>query len=245
MSQIVLVTGAASGLGWVIAEYFAQQGNQVVVTASSLEKAQKAVQTSAYAKNMYAWKLDISQEQDFHMAVEMIEARYGRLDVLVNNATLTQAKPVLEITADEFDQVTRVNQRGTFQACQILGKYMAKRGYGRIVNMASLAGQNGGTATGAHYAASKGGIVTLTKIFAKTFSDQGVTVNAIAPGPLESPMVHQVVTEDKINQFIENIPVKALGSMTFIAETTALLASRGANFVTGATWDINGGLFMR
>ncbi|MBL2056915.1 SDR family NAD(P)-dependent oxidoreductase, partial [Klebsiella pneumoniae] len=92
----------------------------------------------------------------------------------------------------DFDWVTQVNQRGTFQACQIIGQYMAKKGYGRIINMASLAGQNGGTATGAHYAATKGAIVTLTKIFAKEFAAKGVTVNAIAPGPMESPIVHSV-----------------------------------------------------
>ncbi|MDU6160074.1 MAG: SDR family oxidoreductase, partial [Acinetobacter sp.] len=141
--------------------------------------------------------------------------------------------------------ITQVNQRGTFQACQIIGQYMAKKGYGRIINMASLAGQNGGTATGAHYAATKGAIVTLTKIFAKEFAAKGVTVNAVAPGPMESPIVHSVVSDEKMEQFIQNIPVKALGTMHFIAETCGLLASPNAGFVTGATWDINGGLFMR
>src|SRR5690606_8693314 len=139
----------------------------------------------------------------------------------------------------------QVNQRGTFQSCQIIGQYMASKGFGRIINMASLAGQNGGTATGAHYAASKGAIVTLTKIFAKEFAAKGVTVNAVAPGPMESPIVHSVVSDEKMEAFINNIPVKALGSMSFIAETCALLASPQAALVTGATWDINGGLFMR
>ena len=245
MKQVVLVTGAASGLGNVIAEYFAVQGHQVIVSASSLEKAENAKARSQYAENMFALKLDISVEADFHAAVQWIQEKFSKLDVLINNATVTKATPVLEITAADFDWVTQVNQRGTFQACQIIGKYMADQGYGRIVNMASLAGQNGGTATGAHYAASKGAIVTLTKIFAKEFAAKGVTVNAIAPGPMESPIVHSVVSDEKMTQFIENIPVKALGSMTFIAETCALLASPSAAFVTGATWDINGGLFMR
>lgn len=245
MSQLVLVTGAASGLGFVLAEHFAALGNQVIVSASHLEKAQDAVLRSAHAAHMHPLKLDISVEQDFHDALTTIEQRFGKLDVLVNNATLTQAKSVLEISADEFDQVTQVNQRGTFQACQIIGQYMAQQGYGRIINIASLAGQNGGTATGAHYAASKGGIITLTKIFAKEFAAKGVTVNAIAPGPMESPIVRQVVADEKMDGFIQNIPVKALGSMSFIAETCALLASPNAYFVTGATWDINGGLLMR
>lgn len=245
MKQIVLVTGAASGLGNVIAEYFASQDHQVIVSASTLEKAENAIARSQYAKNMLPLKLDISQESDFHAAVQWVEQKFSKLDVLINNATVTKATPVLEITAADFDWITQVNQRGTFQACQIIGKYMASKGNGRIINMASLAGQNGGTATGAHYAASKGAIVTLTKIFAKEFAAQGVTVNAIAPGPMESPIVHSVVAEEKMAQFIQNIPVKKLGSMEFIAQTCALLASPDAAFVTGATWDINGGLFMR
>lgn len=245
MQQVVLVTGAASGLGNVIAEHFASLGHQVIVSASTLEKAQKAKDRSRYSQNMSALKLDISNEQDFHDAVVWIEERFNRLDVLINNATVTKATPVLEISAADFDWITQVNQRGTFQACQIIGKYMSDKGFGRIINLASLAGQNGGTATGAHYAASKGAIVTLTKIFAKEFAAKGVTVNAVAPGPMESPIVHSVVPEERMGQFIENIPVKRLGSMEFVAQTCVLLASENASFVTGATWDINGGLFMR
>ncbi len=245
MTQVVLVTGAASGLGNVIAEYFAALGHQVILSASTLEKAENAKQNSPHAANMFALKLDISVEADFHNAVQVIEQQFSKLDVLINNATVTKATPVLEITASDFDWIMQVNQRGTFQSCQIIGQYMASKGYGRIINMASLAGQNGGTATGAHYAATKGAIVTLTKIFAKEFAAKGVTVNAVAPGPMESPIVHSVVSDEKMDQFIQNIPVKALGSMEFIAETCALLASPNANFVTGATWDINGGLFMR
>ena len=245
MTQVVLITGAASGLGNVIAEHFASIGYQVILTASTLKKAEHAKQKSPYAGNIYPLKLDISVEEDFDAAVKFIEQKFSRLDVLINNATVTQATPVLKITAVDFDWIMQVNQRGTFQACQILGQYMASKGYGRIINMASLAGQNGGTATGAHYAATKGAIVTLTKVFAKEFAAQGVTVNAVAPGPMESPIVHSVVAEEKMHQFIQNIPVKALGNMAFIAETCALLASPKAYFVTGATWDINGGLYMR
>ena len=180
MQTVVLVTGGASGLGNVIAEHFAALGQQVILSASTLAKAEAAIAKSPNGHNMVALKLDISVEADFHQAVASIEQQFGRLDVLINNATVTKATPVLEISAADFDWVTQVNQRGTFQACQIIGKYMASKGTGRIVNMASLAGQNGGTATGAHYAATKGAIVTLTKIFAREFAAQGVTVNAIA-----------------------------------------------------------------
>ena len=139
----------------------------MILSASTLEKAENAKAQSQYAQNIFPLKLDISVEADFHAAVQWIEEKFSKLDVLINNATVTKATPVLEITAADFDWVTQVNQRGTFQACQIIGQYILK-GYGRIINMASLAGQNGGTATGAHYAATKGTIVTLTKILPKS-----------------------------------------------------------------------------
>ncbi len=158
---------------------------------------------------------------------------------------MTAAKPVLDITPEEFDAVTAVNLRGTFVGSQVFGRFFKERGYGRIVNLASLAGQNGGTATGAHYAASKGGILTLTKVFARDLAPFGITVNAIAPGPLDTPMVHQTVPADRMTQFLANVPVGALGEPAFIGATVALLVGRAAAFITGATIDINGGLYMR
>ena len=116
---------------------------------------------------------------------------------------------------------------------------------GRIINMASLAGQNGGTATGGHYAASKGAILTTTKIFARELAGQGVTVNAISPGPHDLPIVHQTVPAEKLDQVIAGIPVRRLGDPAFIAKTVSLLADEDAAFVTGACWDINGGLYVR
>ena len=122
---------------------------------------------------------------------------------------------------------------------------MAQVGYGRIVNIASLAGQNGGTATGAHYAASKAGIVALTKVFARELANQGVTVNAIAPGPLDLPSLHALLPPEKLATFLQQVPVGVLGEPDFVAELVLLLASPQAAFATGATWDFNGGLWMR
>ena len=150
-----------------------------------------------------------------------------------------------DITSAEFDAVMAVNLRGTFQACQVFGKYFRDRGYGRIINMASLAGQNGGTATGAHYAASKAGIIALTKVFARDLGKFGVTVNAIAPGPLDLPMVHRTVPADKMAELRQAIPVGDIGNPAFIGRLIGELASPDAAFATGATWDVNGGLYMR
>lgn len=244
MTQTALVTGAAAGLGKVIAAHLLEQGFQVVLTDVDAARAQQAAD-ALDDDNVLALGLDIRQPEDFTRALDATVARFGSLEVLVNNAALTLATPVMEIGVDEFDRVISTNLRGTFVGCQTLGRYFAAQGYGRIINLASLAGQNGGTASGAHYAASKGGILTLTKIFARELSKSGVTVNAIAPGPMDSPMVHALVPEEKMAGLLQMIPVGKLGEPEFIAQAVALLASPQASFVTGATWDINGGLFMR
>jgi len=246
MTQTVLVTGAAVGLGNVIAKYLLEQGFQLVLTDVNRERAQQAADSldNGHGK-VLAVGLDIRQPQDFEQALAATIERFGSLQVLVNNAALTLATPVMDITVDEFDRVISTNLRGTFVGCQTLGRYFAKKGYGRIINLASLAGQNGGTASGAHYAASKGGILTLTKIFARELSQSGVTVNAIAPGPMDLPSVHAIVPEEKMAGLLQMIPVGKLGEAEFVAQAVALLASEQASFVTGATWDINGGLFMR
>lgn len=244
MTQTVLVTGAAAGLGQVIAATLLEQGYQVVLTDVDADRAQQAANELDNGK-VLALGLDIRQPQDFAHALDATLARFGSLEVLVNNAALTLATPVMEINVDEFDRVISTNLRGTFVGCQTMGRYFAGRGYGRIINLASLAGQNGGTASGAHYAASKGGILTLTKVFARELSKSGVTVNAIAPGPMDLPTVHALVPEEKMAGLLQLIPVGKLGEAEFVAQAVALLASPQASFVTGTTWDINGGLFMR
>lgn len=246
MNQVALVTGAAQGLGQRFCARLIAAGFAVVVTDRDLAAAQATVaELQGQGGQAMALKLDVSDKRDFEAALEQVLAHFGALHVVVNNAAVTKTTPLMQISPEEFDAVVGVNLRSVFLGCQVLGAHMAEAGYGRIINMASLAGQNGGTATGAHYAASKGAIVTLTKIFAKEFASRGVTVNAIAPGPIESPAVHAAVPAERLPGLLANIPVQRLGDADFLGDLIVQLARPEAYFTTGATWDVNGGLFMR
>lgn len=246
MTHVALVTGAAQGLGRVIAERLHGAGYKVALGDIAVAQAEAAAaELDPTGETALALKLDVSSKADFEAALAAVTARWGRLNVAVNNAAITPTTPVMQITPEEFDRTLSVNLRGTFLGCQVLGAALAKAGYGRIINLASLAGQNGGTASGAHYAASKGAILTLTKIFARELAAANVTVNAVAPGPMELPSVRAAVPPERLEKLIEMIPVKRLGNPRFVADIVVQLASPEADFVTGAAWDINGGIFMR
>ena len=246
MIDAALVTGGGSGLGEAIARALHGAGYRVAVSDIDDARAQAVARSLDPAgETALGFALDVTDGAAIEAVAEELTLRWGGAQVLVNNAVLTRAVPVLDITLDDWDQVMAVNARGTFAASQIFGRRMKAAGYGRIVNMASLAGQNGGTTTGAHYAASKGAILTLTKVFARDLAPFGITVNAIAPGPIDSPMVRALVPEERMPGMLAGIPVGHLGDAAFIADMVVRMTARDAGFVTGATWDINGGLFMR
>jgi len=247
MSKVALVTGAAQGLGLVISQSLIDAGYCVVVSDINIEEAKKAAkQLDASGKKAIAVALNVMNKQDFIDALAATIEHFGSCDVLINNAAMTPTTPVMDIEPEEFSQVLDINLRGNFLGCQVFGKHFSNEGFGRIINLSSLAGQMGGTASGAHYASSKAGIVTLTKIFAREFASLGVTVNAIAPGPVDVPSVREKVPAEKLEQIINNmIPVKAMSNPSFIGSMVVMLASEDANTVTGATWDINGGIYMR
>lgn len=246
MTKVAVITGAAQGLGNVIATRLVQAGWKVAVTDVTAELAAKAAQAlDPSGANAIGLKLDVLSKDDFTAALAAVLGQWGSVHALVNNAAMTPTTPVMQITPEEFDRVISVNLRGTFLGCQVFGAHLGQAGHGRIVNLASLAGQNGGTASGAHYAASKGAIITLTKIFARELAASGVTVNAVAPGPMELPSVRAAVPPERLEKLIEMIPVKKLGNPVFVADLVVTLLAPEADFTTGATWDVNGGIFMR
>jgi 3-oxoacyl-[acyl-carrier protein] reductase len=246
MEHVALVTGAAQGLGETIAHALHEAGYRVALADVNAAAAAKLARLLDPAEETACGiELDVRTKSSFEAARDMLLGRWGGAQVLVNNAAITPTTPVMEIAPEEFDAVLAVNLRGTFLGCQVFGAYFRQQGYGRIVNIASLAGQNGGTATGAHYAASKGGIIALTKVFARELAGSGTTVNAVAPGPLDVPSLRQKISDERIASIEQMIPVRQLGDPRFIANTVVHLVSPCASFATGATWDLNGGLYMR
>lgn len=245
-SHTAIVTGAAAGFGAVATRALHQAGHRVVVTDIDGDAARRlAMELDPAGASAIAAVLDVRRPEDFERVRDEAIGRWGSVEILVNNAAVTVARPLLEIEPAEFNAVMATNAGGVFAGSQILGRHFKERGYGRIVNLASLAGQNGGTATGAHYAASKGAILTLTKVFARDLAPFGITVNAVAPGPMDTPLVHALVPPEKMQGLLANIPVGRLIDPGFVASVVVLLASPAASAVTGACWDLNGGLFMR
>ncbi|MBL4672477.1 MAG: SDR family oxidoreductase [Arenicella sp.] len=247
MNNIALVTGAAQGLGLAIAERLFKEEYKVVLTDINFDAAVAAATAiDSRAERVIALELNVQNKASFESALPQTIERFGQCNVLVNNAAMTPTTSVMDISADEFDQVLSTNLRGTFFGCQVFGKYFGEQNYGRLINMSSLAGQMGGVASGAHYAASKGGILTLTKVFARALADQGVTVNSVSPGPVDMPSTREKVPAEKLEHIINTmIPVKRMSSSDFIADMVVMLASENAGCTTGACWDSNGGIFMR
>ncbi len=241
--NVAIVTGAAGGLGRAISQRLATDGYRVLLTDIDAEAATAAA--AGMPGEAAALAIDVRTRDGFEKAFAFATEHWGGVGVLVNNAALTRTTPLFDISPEEFDAVTAVALKGCFLGCQVAGRHMRARRYGRIINIASLAGQNGGAATGAHYAAAKGGILTLTKVFARDLAADGVTVNAISPGPLDLDSVRALLPPERLQAVIGTIPAGTLGDPDYIARLVSLLASPQAVSAIGATFDVNGGLYLR
>ena len=233
--KVALVTGGASGIGLACVRALADEGARVVVADLNAEAVPEVGGVTV--------AVDVTKAEDARRAVAAAVESFGALDVLVTCAGIFHATPLDRITSEEWDRVQAVNLRGTFLVAQAALAVMIPRRSGRIVTIASLAGQVGGLAAGASYAASKAGVTGLTKSLARFAGPHGITVNTVNPGIIDTPMTAGLPEEQRA-KLVERTPLGRVGRAEEVAAVVVFLASDAASFVHGAHVDVNGGLNM-
>ena len=243
--KVALVTGGARGIGRAIALKLASLGADVaVLDAGSLETTeQTAEEIRALGVKACAVRCDITDFDQVNAAVAQVKEALGGVDILVNNAGITRDKLALRMSPEDFDAVINVNLKGTFLMIRALYADFMRKRYGRIVNIASIAGLMG-NAGQANYAASKAGVVGLTKTIARELASRGVTCNAVAPGFIETPMTANM-NQDALEAASKTIPVGRMGKPEDVAAAVAFLVGDDAGYITGAVLNVDGGFFMR
>jgi 3-oxoacyl-[acyl-carrier protein] reductase len=241
--KVALVTGGARGIGRAAAELLAAEGARVAVADVNLGGAED-VASGIEARGGQALPLatDVSQPHQIAPMFDAVLRRFGRLDILHNNAGIFAKAAVDEIEIAAWDQLMGINLRGSFLVAQHALRVMKARGGGRIINMGSMGGQVGGVVAGADYAASKAAIACLTKSMAKWGGPYGILVNTVCPGVIDTAMPAQF-PPDRLAAMIEATPLRRMGTADEVAKVVLFLASDLSSFVTGAHIDVNGGIF--
>jgi 3-oxoacyl-[acyl-carrier protein] reductase len=242
-NKIALVTGASQGIGRACALTLAAQGATVALAARNEAKlADVAAEIAAAGGQAAAFALDVGSEESIKTAAKTILDQYGKVEILVNNAGITRDDLAMKMKRADWDDVLSTNLTGAFLLTQALMRPMMKNRWGRIVNITSVVGRTGQTGQ-VNYAASKAGMIGMTRSLARELASRGITVNAVAPGYIETAMTH-VLSEDLRNQMLASIPLARAGSDQDIASAVAFLASDAASYITGHVLDVNGGMFM-
>ena len=236
--QTALITGAATGIGEAIARRFAAAGARVAIADINLDAARQAAQ--AIGAGAFALALDVTKSEQAPAAIEKVVAEAGSLHILVNNAGIAgRAAPIWEQTDADWHGVMDINIHGPFYLCRAALPRMRAQGYGRIVNIASIAGKEGNPNMVA-YSASKAALIALTKSIAKEVATEGICVNAVSPAVVRTRILDQV-TDAQIDYMCQRIPMRRTGSTEEIAAVVHFLASRDCSFVTGQCYDVSGG----
>jgi len=241
--KVAIVTGAARGIGRAIAERLARDGADVVICDLQAEwLAETAGAIQAMGRRALPVAVDVGDGESVNACVAETVRAFGRVDIMVNNAGITKDTLLVRMTDEAWDDVLRVNLKGTFLFSRAAAKLMMKQRSGAIVNIASVSGVIG-TPGQANYAASKAGVIALTKATANELAARGVRANAIAPGFISSKMT-DALSEDVRNQYLSRIPLGRFGTAEDIADAVVFLASEQSSYLTGQTLHVNGGMVM-
>ena len=242
-SKVALVTGSAQGIGKAAALLLAKKGANMVVADMNSEKAREvAKEIEKIGRKCLVSTIDVADSKEVELMIKETTDTFGRIDILVNNAGIVRDSLLLRMKEESWDQVLNVNLKGTFNCTKAAVKFMAKKKSGKIVNIASIAGEMGNVGQ-ANYSASKAGVIGFTKTVAREFASRGINVNAVAPGFIDTAMTRALpenITENLKNQ----IPAKRLGTPEDIAETVFFLVSEASSYITGQVINVNGGLYM-
>ena len=238
--KTAIVTGASQGIGKTIAIEMAKSGAIVFCLARNKEALDATIKKiTENGGKATAFSCDISNNDDFKTIILNIVKEYGSIDILVNNAGITKDNLLMRMSDDQWDDVLNINLKGSFTCTRSVIKHMMKKKFGRIINITSIVGITG-NAGQANYAASKSGLIGLTKSIAKEVASRGITANCVAPGWIETSMTDQLSTEVK-NKFLSQIPTGKIGQSKDIANTVIFLASDEASYITGQTITVDGG----
>ncbi|MGD0265944.1 MAG: glucose 1-dehydrogenase [Candidatus Methylomirabilota bacterium] len=239
-----IVTGSGKGLGKAIAEAFFREGARVAlwdVDLASVKQMRDGLDPSG--KRAIAVQVNVTIEAEVDKAVSETVERFGRLDVLVNNAGISRHRPIEEMTVDMFESVMKINVTGTFICCRAVAPIMKQQKRGKIVNISSLGGRTGRRGVGVNYAASKAAVIGLTQTLARELGPSGIRVNAIAPGPILTEQTRQYVPEPFASWNVGRAILKD-GLPEDVAGAAVYLASSRSDWVTGVTLDVNGGILI-
>jgi 3-oxoacyl-[acyl-carrier protein] reductase len=241
--RIAIITGAAGAVGRITAELFANEGANLVLVDINTKSLDELADRLGPKAIILTSAIDVTNEIQVKNAVASAINKFGKIDILVNSAAICRMIPICDIDVEEWDLTMAVNLRSVFLFCRETFIYMKEKRYGKIINLASAAGKIGGVAAGAHYSASKAGVICFTKSMAQFAAPYKINVNSVCPGPLTSELT--VAWGDEMNKkFAESIPFIEYGQPKDIAEAILFLASDKSRYITGEILDVNGGLVM-
>ena len=241
--QVVLVTGASRGIGRQVAEMLASHGAQVVLASRSEEDVQAcAEEISQQGGSALAVRMDVAVVGEVKEGIASILDHYGKIDILVNNAGVVRDNLILRMNDEEWRQVLATNLDGVYYVARAVIPSMLRQRYGRVINVTSVVGQMGNPGQ-VNYVSSKAGVIGFTKALAREVASRNITVNAVAPGFIETDMTAGLT--EKIKQDLQKqIPLKRLGTVEDVASSVLFLASKEAGYITGHVLNINGGMYM-